>query len=67
MLAITNETAYRICFIKDSSGNCIDSCSEGSIIVTKNEISVELIVMKDNTLEFQKVFVFLIVIALFLF
>ena len=27
MLAITKETAYRICFIKDNNGDCIDECS----------------------------------------
>ena len=36
MLAITNETAYRICFIKDTNGNCSDECSSGNIILDVN-------------------------------
>ena len=33
MLAITKESAYQICFIKDSSGNCISECSSNNIIL----------------------------------
>ena len=37
MLAITKETAYEICFIKDSNtGNCLDTCSNGYINVGVN-------------------------------
>ena len=33
MLAITKESAYRICLIKDSNGNCIDECSQSDNII----------------------------------
>ena len=32
MLAITNETAYQICLLKDNSG-CIEKCSSGNVIL----------------------------------
>ena len=33
MLAITKETAYEVCIIKDDNGNCIDKCSSGEDII----------------------------------
>ena len=33
MLAITKETAYEVCIIKDNNGNCIDECSSGEEII----------------------------------
>ena len=33
MLAITKETAYEACIIKDTNGNCIDECSSGEEII----------------------------------
>ena len=33
MLAITKETAYEICIIKDDTGNCIDECATGEEII----------------------------------
>ena len=33
MLAITKETAYEVCIIKDTNGNCIDECSSGEEII----------------------------------
>ena len=33
MLAITKESAYEICIIKDDSGNCIKECTSGNIKV----------------------------------
>ena len=36
MLAITKETAYEVCIIKDSSGNCISTCTSGKIIEDVN-------------------------------
>ena len=32
MLAITKESAYRICFIKDNNNSCINECSSDNII-----------------------------------
>ena len=32
MLAITNGSAYRICFIKDNNDDCLDECSANDII-----------------------------------
>ena len=34
MLVITSESAYRLCILKDSSGNCIEECTSGSIILS---------------------------------
>ena len=33
MLAITKETAYRICFIKGINGDCVDKCSNSDKII----------------------------------
>ncbi len=33
MLAITKQTAYRICPIQDSNGECIEDCSSGNLIL----------------------------------
>ena len=33
MLAITKETAYEVCIIKDTNGNFIDECSSGEEII----------------------------------
>ena len=33
MLAITKETAYRICFIKHENGSCIDECPNSENII----------------------------------
>ena len=32
MLAITNESAYRICYIQDNSGNCHDECTSNLLV-----------------------------------
>ena len=31
MLAITKESVYKICFLKDNNDNCLDRCSSGNI------------------------------------
>ena len=52
MVAITSESAYKICPISDSSGNCISSCPDNNLIIStfnKNYCgNCENIIFKPN-------------------
>ena len=36
MLAITKDTAYQICAIKDDNNKCISECTDGLVILMEN-------------------------------